>query len=113
MFLFHIFITPVQICSVRILDVELRQVNSRPIHAICGRFVEERSGILSCDFCFCTCSDKVIHSFDLNIILTDKTAKVSALCSGSTAAEILQIFPDEFYMLPEVEWLMHYFANII
>lgn len=111
--LFHFFITPAQICSVQIDDVELRQVNSRPIHTICGRFVEERSGIFSCDFCSSMCSCKVIRSFDLNMILADKTAKISASCNGSTAAEILQIFPDEFYMLPEVKWLMYNFANVI
>lgn len=40
--------------------------------------------------------------FHLSVTLADQTGKVIAWCTGQTAAELLQISPDEFFVLPEV-----------
>jgi hypothetical protein len=43
-----------------------------------------------------------MRTFHLKITLADETTKVFTWCTGQTAAELLQISPDEFYELPEV-----------
>ena len=44
-----------------------------------------------------------MRTFDLKITLADDSAKIFAWCTGQTAAELLQISPDEFCELPEVK----------
>ena len=47
-----------------------------------------------------------MRNFHLSVTLADQTGKVIAWCTGQTAAELLQISPDEFFVLPEVNiWL--------
>lgn len=75
-------------------------------HAPCGQIVNEtHDGSIICDFCQFSCDGEVVRAFDLKIVLADKSAKVPAVCTGQTAAELLQISPDEFYELPEVNIL--------
>lgn len=63
---------------------------------------EAPSGDLFCNFCNCDCSAEVVRSFHLKITLADESAKVFAWCTGQTAAELIQISPDDFDELPEV-----------
>ncbi|KAF5752135.1 hypothetical protein HS088_TW01G00042 [Tripterygium wilfordii] len=96
------------ICQVRVDQIDHCHVNSRLSHALCGNFVmETRSRIVECSFCQCNCDAEVVRSFHLKITLADESAKVFASCSGQTAAELLQISPDEFYELPEEEQIMY------
>lgn len=77
-------------------------------HALCGRRVNETSdGLVQCSFCHSSCKGElVVRSFYLRVTLADESAKVFAWCTGQTAAELLQISPDEFYELPEVRSLL-------
>lgn len=78
-------------------------VNTKLSHALCGHFVNKtRNGVVECSFCNCNCDAEVMRTFHLKITLADESAKVFAWCTGQTAAELLQISPDEFYELPEV-----------
>ncbi|KAK1277629.1 hypothetical protein QJS04_geneDACA007060 [Acorus gramineus] len=100
------------ICSVRLDQVEHHHVTARFTHAICGNFVGEGSdGSVLCDFCRCTCHSETVRSFHLKVtIAADESAKLMAWCSCQTAAEILQISPDEFYALPEDEQAMYLYT---
>lgn len=56
-----------------------------------------------CSFCECNCNNAELgRSFQLKVTLADDTAKVLAWCTGTTAAELLQISATEFFELPEV-----------
>lgn len=93
-----------QICRIWLDQIEHCHVTTRFSHVPCGHFVNKTpSEIVECNFCHCTCEDEVVvRSFHLKITLADESAKVFAWCTGQTAAELLQISPDEFYELPEV-----------
>ncbi|PIA61070.1 hypothetical protein AQUCO_00300529v1 [Aquilegia coerulea] len=78
------------ICNVHVEDYD---VNSRLSHVVCGHFVTERSdGFLECSFC---------HY---------ESMKISAWCTGQTAAELLQVSPDEFYELNEDDQAMYLYT---
>lgn len=99
------------ICRVRLNQIAYHNVNSRFSHALCGRFVNEKSyGLLECNFCCCTCDGEIIRTFYLQVTLADESAKVLAWCTGQTATELLQISPDEFYELPEDEQAMYLYT---
>ncbi|KAF9605767.1 hypothetical protein IFM89_018433 [Coptis chinensis] len=99
------------ICSVRLDHIELYHVISRFSHIICGHFLSERpDGLLECTFCRCTCVGEVMRSFHLNVFLADESMKVFAWCTGQTAAELLQVSPDEFYELTEDEQAMYLYT---
>ncbi|KAJ4969407.1 hypothetical protein NE237_016108 [Protea cynaroides] len=96
------------ICHVRLNQIEHCHVDTRFSHALCGHFVNNGpDGLLECNFCCRTCDGEVRHTFLLKITLADESAKVFAWCTGQTAAELLQISPDEFYDLPEEEQAMY------
>jgi hypothetical protein len=83
-------------------------VNTKFSHVLCGHFVNKTpSGVVECSFCHYNCDAEVMRTFHLEITLADETAKVFAWCTGQTAAELLQISPDEFYELPEVSACIH------
>ncbi|KAJ8623387.1 hypothetical protein MRB53_031916 [Persea americana] len=99
------------VCSVRLDQIEYHNLNSRFLHTHCGQFVNEKSdGFLVCNFCCCTCDGEIIRSFYLEVTLADESAKVLCWCTGQTAAELLQISPDEFYELPEDEQAMYLYT---
>ncbi|XP_077240770.1 nucleic acid-binding proteins superfamily isoform X2 [Tasmannia lanceolata] len=99
------------ICSVRLDQIEYHHVNSRFSHAPCGQFVNENSdGFMACSFCHCTCDDEVIRTFHLKLTVADESTRVFAWCTGQTAAELLQISPDEFYGLPVDEQAMYLYT---
>lgn len=73
------------------------------MHTHCGHLIDKApNGDLKCNFCLRICNAEVERTFHLKITVADDTAKVFAWCIGQTAAELLQISPDEFYELPEV-----------
>lgn len=63
---------------------------------------ERADGLVQCSFCCSSCDGEVVRSFYLRVTLADESAKLFAWCTGQTAAELLQVSPDEFYELPEV-----------
>ncbi|XP_039127141.1 uncharacterized protein LOC120263351 [Dioscorea cayenensis subsp. rotundata] len=96
------------ICHVSLDFVEHYRINSTLCHAICGHHVKEKSdGSVLCSFCSCTCDGELVRYFHLSVTLADQTGKVIAWCTGQTAAELLQISPDEFFVLPEDEQAMY------
>lgn len=102
-FLFILFQSCEQICRVWLDQVANCHVNTKYSHALCGHFVNKTpSGVMVCSFCHYNCDAEVTRTFHLKITLADESAKVFAWCTGQTAAELLQISPDEFYELPEV-----------
>lgn len=102
-----LFLTKLQICQVWLDLVEHCQVNTRSSHAICGHFISKTaSGPLECNFCHRICEDaEVVRTFHLKINLASNGARVLAWCTGHAASELLQISADEFYNLPEVNFL--------
>ncbi|XP_050239803.1 uncharacterized protein LOC126688911 [Quercus robur] len=97
-----------QICRVWLDQVANCHVNTKYSHALCGHFVNKTpSGVMVCSFCHYNCDAEVTRTFHLKITLADESAKVFAWCTGQTAAELLQISPDEFYELPEEEQVMY------
>lgn len=90
-------------CRVRLDQVSHCHVSTKFLHSICGHFVEETPGKIECSFCRYECKSEIVRTFDLKITLADDSAKIFAWCTGQTAAELLQISPDEFCELPEVE----------
>lgn len=92
-----------QICRIWLDQIDYCHVTTRFSHVPCGHFVNTTSsGIIECKFCHVNCEDAVVLSFHLKITLADDSGKVFAWCTGQTAAELLQISPDEFCELPEV-----------
>lgn len=95
--------SPGQVCRVRLDQVSHCHVCTKFLHATCGHFVEETPARIECSFCRCECKSELVRTFDLKITLADDGTKIFAWCTGQTAAELLQISPDEFCELPEVE----------
>ncbi|OWM88058.1 hypothetical protein CDL15_Pgr016631 [Punica granatum] len=90
------------ICRVWINQVDLCRIDTRYAHTRCGHFVMRKpDGLIGCRFCREESVSEVVSSFYLRMTLTDESAKVVAWCTGQTAAELLQISPDEFNNLPE------------
>ncbi|XP_038880460.1 uncharacterized protein LOC120072117 [Benincasa hispida] len=96
-----------KVCRVRLDQVSHCHVSTKFLHAICGHFVEETPARIECSFCRCECKSEFVRTFDLKITLADESAKIFAWCTGQTAAELLQISPDEFCELPEEEQVMY------
>ncbi|KAI4371385.1 hypothetical protein MLD38_019627 [Melastoma candidum] len=100
--------TSTHICKVWLSQIEECQIEVRETHVRCGHFIwKSADGLPECSFCDCKCSSEVVNTFLLKITVADEMAKVCAWCSGQTASELLQITPDEFYMLPEDEQLIY------
>ncbi|CAI0466998.1 unnamed protein product [Linum tenue] len=96
------------ICRVRLDQVSQCHVNTDFAHSSCGRPAKlTPSGNLECSFCQCSCDSEVVRTLFLKIPVADETAKIFGWCSGPTAAEMLQISPDEFFELPEDEQFMY------
>lgn len=90
-----------QVCRVWLDQVEHCHV--RQMHNLCGHLIKEApNGDLQCEFCLTICNAEAERTFLLQITIADDTTKIFAWCIGQTAAELLQISPDEFYELPEV-----------
>ncbi|XP_058076610.1 uncharacterized protein LOC131225162 [Magnolia sinica] len=99
------------ICNVRLDQIEYHNVNSRFSHVLCGQSVNEKSdGFVECKFCHCTCDGEIIRTFHLELTIADESGKIFAWCACQTAAELLQISPDEFYELPEDEQAMYLYT---
>ncbi|CAI0466993.1 unnamed protein product [Linum tenue] len=99
---------PFRICRVRLDQVSQCHVNTDFAHSSCGRPAKlTPSGNLECSFCQCSCDSEVVRTLFLKIPVADETAKIFGWCSGPTAAEMLQISPDEFFELPEDEQFMY------
>ncbi|XP_073147982.1 uncharacterized protein [Henckelia pumila] len=97
-----------QVCRVWIDQIDHCHINTRFMHVPCGHLVDLASGgDLECKFCCHICNAEVQRTFDLKITLADDSAKLFAWCVGRTAAELLQITPDEFYELPDEEQIMY------
>ncbi|KAL3626604.1 hypothetical protein CASFOL_030153 [Castilleja foliolosa] len=97
-----------QVCQVWLDQVEHCHVDTRFMHSLCGHLVDEgQNGDFKCKFCNCICNGELERTFHLKITIVDDTTKVFAWCIGQTAAELLQISPDEFYELPEEEQIMY------
>ncbi|KAK6161013.1 hypothetical protein DH2020_004394 [Rehmannia glutinosa] len=97
-----------QVCRVWLDQVEHCHVDTRFMHSLCGHLIDKApNGDLECKFCHSIGNVEVERTFHLKITLADDTAKVFAWCIGQTAAELLQISPDEFYELPEEEQIMY------
>ncbi|KAJ0980589.1 hypothetical protein J5N97_008844 [Dioscorea zingiberensis] len=96
------------ICRVCLDCIEHYFIHSTICHSLCGQHVNEMSdGSVVCSFCNCSCDGELLRSFHLSVTLADQSAKVFAWCTGQTAAELLQISPDEFFALPEDEQAMY------
>ncbi|CAI9118972.1 OLC1v1020619C1 [Oldenlandia corymbosa var. corymbosa] len=93
------------ICRVWLDHIE--HVNTRFLHSACGNFIENEPGDIFCTFCNRNCSGEVVRSFHMKITLADESTKIQGWCIGQTAAELLQIFPDEFDALPEEEQIIY------
>ncbi|OAY62583.1 hypothetical protein ACMD2_01183, partial [Ananas comosus] len=105
------WINNTHICCVHLDKIEHNNIQALPCHNRCGCFVKERSdGSVWCSFCQCNCETGRTYSFLLHITLADESGKVLAWCVGPTAAELLQISPDEFLMLPEDERAMYLYT---
>lgn len=93
-----------QVCRVWLDQIEHCHVDTGFMHTLCGQLIDKKapSGDPECKFCHRICNGEVERTFHLKITLADDTAKVFAWCIGQTAAELLQISPNEFYELPEV-----------
>lgn len=101
-----------QICRVKLDEIhQCHSINTRLSHSVCGHFIDEDSplhgGNLHCSFCRVTLNSKggseVVRTFHIIITLADEeTTKLYAWCTGQSASAILQISPDEFCDLPEV-----------
>ncbi|KAH9319006.1 hypothetical protein KI387_020775, partial [Taxus chinensis] len=100
-----------QVCRVLIERVELHQLNVELSHSHCGHSVnDDPNGLPICSFCLCVCDTAVTPSFCLTVTLKYDSMKISAYCSGQSAAELLQVFPDEFCTWPEDEQAMYLFT---
>ncbi|XP_011100767.1 uncharacterized protein LOC105178892 isoform X1 [Sesamum indicum] len=99
----------VQVCRVWLDQIEHCHVDTGFMHTLCGQLIDKKapSGDPECKFCHRICNGEVERTFHLKITLADDTAKVFAWCIGQTAAELLQISPNEFYELPEEEQIMY------
>ncbi|KAL0348588.1 UNVERIFIED_CONTAM: hypothetical protein Sangu_1086600 [Sesamum angustifolium] len=99
----------VQVCRVWLDQIEHCHVDTGFMHTRCGQLIDKKapSGDPECKFCHRICNGEVERTFRLKITLADDTAKVFAWCIGQTAAELLQISPNEFYELPEEEQIMY------
>ncbi|KAL2464250.1 Nucleic acid-binding proteins superfamily [Forsythia ovata] len=96
------------VCRVWLDQIEHCHVDTRFSHILCGHFVYKTcDGDFECKFCRSICNAEVVRTFHVKITLADETGKVFAWCTGQTAAELLQISPDEFYELPEEEQIMY------
>ncbi|CDO98770.1 unnamed protein product [Coffea canephora] len=96
------------ICRIWLDQIDYCHVSTRFSHSLCGNFVDEaRGGDPFCNFCNWNCSAEVVRSFHLKITLADGSAKVCAWCTGQTAAELLQITPDDFDELSEEEQILY------
>ncbi|XP_073065182.1 uncharacterized protein [Primulina eburnea] len=97
-----------QVCRVWIDQIEHCHINTRFMHVPCGHLVDlASSGDLECKFCCNIRNAEVQRTFHLKITLADDTTRLFAWCIGRTAAELLQITPDEFYELPDEEQIMY------
>ncbi|XP_057856074.2 uncharacterized protein LOC131065551 isoform X2 [Cryptomeria japonica] len=100
-----------QVCRVLIERVELHQLNIELSHSHCGHSVnEEPDGLPICSFCLCVCDREVTPSFSFTVKLKDDSMELSAYCSGQSAAELLQVFPNEFCTWPEDEQAMYLYT---
>ncbi|KAL6522893.1 hypothetical protein OROHE_016740 [Orobanche hederae] len=91
-------------------QIEHCHVDTRFMHTHCGHLIEEAPNgyiDIECKFCNSICNAEIERTFHLKITIEDETTKVFAWCIGHTAAELLQISPDEFYELPEEEQIMY------
>lgn len=92
-----------QVCRVWLDQIEHCHVDTRFMHTVCGHLVDMAPhGDVECKFCGRICNAEVECTFHLKITVADETGKVFASCIGQTAAELLQISPNEFAELPEV-----------
>lgn len=106
------FSTIFQVCRVWLDQVEHCHVDTRFMHTICGHLVNKASnGDVECKFCGRICNTEVECTFHLEITIADETGKIFASCIGQTAAELLQISPDEFAQLPEVKTCLSTFCT--
>ncbi|KAG6428294.1 hypothetical protein SASPL_112545 [Salvia splendens] len=98
-----------QVCQVWVAQVEHCHVDLRFMHSIFGHLVEKPSPNVEaeCKFCGRVCEGEVECTFLLEITIADETGKVFASCIGQTAAELLQISPDEFAFLHEEEQIIY------
>ncbi|KAL6519770.1 hypothetical protein OROMI_032664 [Orobanche minor] len=99
-----------QVCRVWLNQIEHCHVDTRFMHTQCGHLIEEAPNgyiDIECKFCNSICNAEIERTFHLKITIEDETTKVFAWCIGHTAAELLQISPDEFYELPEEEQIMY------
>ncbi|KAL6548195.1 hypothetical protein OROGR_008616 [Orobanche gracilis] len=99
-----------QVCRVWLNQIEHCHVDTRFMHIHCGHLIEEAPNgymDIECKFCNSICNAEIERTFHLKITIEDETTKVFAWCIGHTAAELLQISPDEFYELPEEEQIMY------
>ncbi|KAG6431372.1 hypothetical protein SASPL_109451 [Salvia splendens] len=98
-----------QVCRVWVDKVERCHMDMRFMHSICGHLVEKASPNVEaeCKFCGRVCEGEVESTFLLEITIADETGKVFASCIGQTAAELLQISPDEFAFLHEEEQMIY------
>lgn len=100
-----------QVCRVLIGSVELHRLKIELLHSHCGHSVnQEHNGLFMCSFCLCGCDGELVSSFSFTITLLDDSAKVCAYCSGQSAAELLQVLPDEFCAWPEDEQAMYLYT---
>ncbi|KAL8481356.1 hypothetical protein ACS0TY_027753 [Phlomoides rotata] len=98
--------TGARVCRVWVDQMEHCDV--RVMHRLCGHLINEApNGNLECKFCHTICNAEAERTFLLQIIIADDTSKIFAWCIGQTAAELLQISPDEFCELPEEEQMMY------
>lgn len=101
-----------QICRVKLDEIhQCHSINTRLSHSVCGHFIDEDSplhgGNLHCSFCRVSLNSnggsEVVRTFHIMITLADEeTTKLYAWCTGQSASGILQLSPDEFCELPEV-----------
>ena len=63
---------------------------------------DSSDGSLQCSLCCCSCDHDLVRGFHLEVHLQDESETVLVFCAGQAAAELLQIYPDDFFELPEV-----------
>ncbi|XP_078445149.1 nucleic acid-binding proteins superfamily isoform X2 [Wolffia australiana] len=98
----------VQVCCVSIAEMDHNRLFSRFFHATCGHLAKAvPDGGLRCSLCCTSCDSELVRGFHLQVPLKDDSSTVSAWCSGQAASDLLQIYPDDFFELPEVEQGMY------
>ena len=91
----------------RVRNLKIDQVRSRPIHGRCGHYVEKSiSSNYTCKYCASITDEEIVSSVCIVLELYDKHNDIDgqcvASCSGQSATDMLQASAEDFLSWPEV-----------